>query len=70
MAKYKLKVPHLLKNNIVGKRGTVVDESKFIDLNHSLSGNYVEKVKDESKKDEPKKDQPKKDEPKNQKNNK
>lgn len=53
MAKYKIKViQHLLKGNQIAKSGEVVDGSKFINLQESLNGKFIEEVKD--KKDDSK----------------
>ena len=45
MAKYKIKVfKHLLKNNKIAKQGDIVDGVKFVNLEDSLKGGFVEKV--------------------------
>lgn len=52
MAKYRIKViQHLLKNNKIGKAGEEYGKGAFINLQASLDGGFVEKVKDSKSKD-------------------
>lgn len=45
LRQFKVKViQHLLKNNKLAQSGDIVDETKFINLQHSLDGKYVEEV--------------------------
>ena len=50
MTKYKVKViQHLVKGNKIAKSGDVLTEDKFINVKDSLSGGYIEEVKEETK---------------------
>ena len=50
MKKYKVKViQHLVKGNKIAKSGDVLTEDKFINVKDSLSGGYIEEVKEETK---------------------
>ena len=45
MAKYKIKVfKHLLKNNKIAKKDDIVEGVKFVNLEESLKGGFIEKV--------------------------
>jgi hypothetical protein len=55
-----LVIQHLLKNNKTAKSGDIIDETKFINLEDSLKGNYVVEVfEDNSEKADKSKDKSK-----------
>ena len=54
-----LVIQHLLKNNSLAKSGDVVDENKFINLQDSMRGGYVEEVLEDEAVDKKSKDKSK-----------